>query len=76
MADGALRHARAQLAIAVTGIAGPGGGSAQKPVGLVYIALADGHNISSHEFRFGDIGRGAVRLLTVTEALKLLRAAL
>jgi nicotinamide-nucleotide amidase len=38
MADGALRHARAQLAIAVTGIAGPGGGSVEKPVGLVYIA--------------------------------------
>ena len=76
MADGALRHARAQLAIAVTGIAGPGGGSGEKPVGLVYVALADGHNISSHEYRFGDIGRGQVRLATVREAIKLLRAAL
>lgn len=76
MADGALRHARAQLAIAVTGIAGPGGGSAEKPVGLVYIALADGHNISSHEFRFGDIGRTRVRLATVQEALTLLRTKL
>jgi len=76
MADGALRHARAQLAIAVTGIAGPGGGSAEKPVGLVYIALADGHNISTHEFRFGDIGRGQVRLKTVAEAIRLLREAL
>src|SRR5580698_7435532 len=76
MADGALRHARAQLAIAVTGIAGPGGGSAEKPVGLVYVALADGHNISSHEYRFGDIGRGQVRLATVRGAIKLLRAAL
>ncbi|HUO03032.1 MAG TPA: CinA family protein [Rhizomicrobium sp.] len=74
MADGALRHARAQLAIAVTGIAGPGGGSADKPVGLVHVALADGHNIVSHEFRFGDIGRSEVRLATVKEALKLLRA--
>jgi nicotinamide-nucleotide amidase len=76
MADGALRHARAQLAIAVTGIAGPGGGSAEKPVGLVYVALADGHNIASREYRFGDIGRAQVRLATVREALKLLRAAL
>src|SRR6185437_3737181 len=67
MADGALRHARAQLAIAVTGIAGPGGGSVEKPVGLVYIALADGHEISSYEFRFGDIGRSNVRIATVQE---------
>jgi nicotinamide-nucleotide amidase len=72
MADGALRHARAQLAIAVTGIAGPGGGSAEKPVGLVYVALADGHNTSSYEYRFGDVGRSPVRLATVREALKLL----
>ena len=76
MADGALRQARAQLAIAVTGIAGPTGGSADKPVGLVYIALADGRDISSHEFRFGDIGRGEVRLATVREAIKLLSAAI
>jgi nicotinamide-nucleotide amidase len=75
MADGALRHARAQLAIAVTGIAGPGGGSVEKPVGLVYIALADGHEISSYEFRFGDIGRSNVRIATVQEAVKLLSAA-
>ena len=75
MADGALRHARAQLAIAVTGIAGPGGGSAEKPIGLVYIALADGRDISSHEYRFGDIGRTQVRLATVREAVKLLSAA-
>ena len=76
MADGALRHARAQLAIAVTGIAGPGGGSANKPVGLVHVALADGHNITSHEYRFGDIGRSQVRLATVREAVKLLSDAI
>jgi nicotinamide-nucleotide amidase len=76
MADGALRHARAQLAIAITGIAGPGGGSAEKPVGLVYIALAGNDGITSHEFRFGDIGRAQVRLATVEETLKLLSAAL
>lgn len=74
MADGALRHARAELAVAVTGVAGPGGGSAQKPVGLVYIALANGRGISSNEYRFGDIGRDQVRLATVREALELLSA--
>jgi nicotinamide-nucleotide amidase len=76
MADGALRHARAQLAIAITGIAGPGGGSAEKPVGLVYIALASSDGITSHEFRLGDIGRAQVRLATVQEALKLLADAI
>lgn len=40
MAEGALTHSSAQLSVAVTGIAGPGGGSSQKPVGLVYIASA------------------------------------
>lgn len=74
MADGALRHARAELAVAVTGVAGPGGGSAQKPVGLVYIALADGKDVTAHEYRFGDIGRDQVRLATVREALELLSA--
>jgi nicotinamide-nucleotide amidase len=76
MADGALRHARAQLGIAVTGIAGPGGGNAEKPVGLVYVALANGHTISSHEYRFGDMGRTEVRLATVREAIRLLSAAI
>ena len=76
MAEGALRHSHAQLAIAVTGIAGPGGGSAEKPVGLVYVAVADAHGTSAHEYRFGDIGRTEVRLSTVEEALLLLRARL
>lgn len=76
MAQGALKHSRAQLAIAVTGIAGPGGGSKDKPVGLVYIAIADAGGTSAHEFRFGDIGRDEVRLSTVEEALLLLRAKL
>jgi nicotinamide-nucleotide amidase len=73
MADGALRHSLAQLAVAVTGIAGPGGGNAQKPVGLVHIATArlDGET-EAQEFRFGDIGREQVRLATVAEALALL----
>lgn len=73
MAEGALKHARADIAVAVTGIAGPGGGSPQKPVGLVHIAVRrKGHIIRHHECRFGDIGRTPVRLATVREALEML----
>ena len=77
MADGALKHSLAQIAVAVTGIAGPGGGNAEKPVGLVYIATAKfGGETEAREFRFGDIGRDRVRLETVKAALGLLRARL
>jgi nicotinamide-nucleotide amidase len=68
MAQGAIRNSRANLAIAVTGIAGPGGGSADKPVGLVFIAVPG----QVQEHRFGDIGRSEVRLATVKAALALL----
>jgi nicotinamide-nucleotide amidase len=71
MAEGAVQHSRAQLAVAVTGIAGPGGGSADKPVGLVHIAVAGG-TMLHEEHRFGDIGRDRVRLKTVEAALRLL----
>src|ERR1700748_3029410 len=77
MAEGALKHSLAQLSIAVTGIAGPGGGSIEKPVGLVYVATAFlGSNVQVREYRFGDIGRAQVRLRTVEEALRLLRSRL
>ena len=77
MAEGALKHSLAQLSVAVTGIAGPGGGSAEKPVGLVYIATARlGSEVLIRECRFGDIGRAQVRLRTVEEALTLLRSRL
>ena len=77
MAEGALRHSLAQIAASVTGIAGPGGGSVEKPVGLVYIAVAkSGHAAAAHEYRFGDIGRSAVREKTVKTALSLLAAQL
>jgi nicotinamide-nucleotide amidase len=77
MAEGALKHSLAQLSVAVTGIAGPGGGSAEKPVGLVYIAAARlGGEVLAREYRFGDIGRAQVRLRTVEEALALLRSRL
>ena len=77
MAEGALRHARAEFSVAVTGIAGPGGGSPEKPVGLVYIGAANlaGHVIVQ-EHRFGDIGRDRVRLSTVEKAIELLRGCL
>ena len=74
MAEGVLKHSRAQIAVAVTGIAGPGGGTAQKPVGLVHIAACREGGATLHEeHRFGDIGRSNVRLKTVEAALKLLR---
>ena len=62
------------LAVAVTGIAGPGGGSAEKPVGLVYVAALKQNGAATvKEFRFGDIGRGEIRSRTMAEALILLR---
>jgi len=75
MAEGALKHALAQISVAVTGIAGPGGGSPEKPVGLVYIATAKlNGDTEEREFRFGDLGRDRVRLASVAEALNLLQA--
>jgi nicotinamide-nucleotide amidase len=73
MAAGALKHARADLAVAVTGIAGPGGGSAEKPVGLVHIAAGRGDRVIHRECRFGDIGRGEVRLQSVRVAFEMLQ---
>ena len=72
MAAGTLRASHAHIAVAVTGIAGPGGGTAFKPVGLVHIAAARSGRPSLHEeCRFGDIGRGAIRLAAVERALEL-----
>jgi nicotinamide-nucleotide amidase len=77
MATGALAHGRARLAVSITGIAGPGGGSADKPVGLVHFGLArDGAPVRTVERRFGDLGRDAVRLAGVEQALRLLEEAL
>lgn len=76
MADGALAHSRAQAAVAITGVAGPGGGSARKPVGLVHFGLAvEGRPTEHLERRYGDLGRGAVRLAAVGDALALLEKA-
>jgi nicotinamide-nucleotide amidase len=73
MAAGAIGASAADIAVSVTGIAGPSGGTAAKPVGLVFIgyAIKDG-TAASREYRFGDQGRSAIRAATVRETLKLL----
>lgn len=77
MVKGALDNSGADAAVAVTGIAGPGGGTAEKPVGLVHLAAMRRGGESIHEAcRFGDVGRTAVRLLTVKQALTMLRSLL
>jgi len=74
MARGAIARSAADLAVAVTGIAGPGGGTADKPVGLVHFAAAARHGRLVHEERrFGDIGRAAVRRESVLVALAMLK---
>jgi nicotinamide-nucleotide amidase len=74
MADGALKESRANLAIAVTGVAGPGGGTPLKPVGLVHIAVARENKPIFHQaMRFGDVGRMEVRRQTIIEALNMAR---
>ena len=72
MAEGALTRSDAQLAVAVTGIAGPGGGTAAKPVGLVHHACAGPGGAISHRRAVYEGGRGAVRLATVETALDML----
>jgi nicotinamide-nucleotide amidase len=73
MARGALGNANADIVVSITGIAGPGGGSPEKPVGLVHFAAASrGGRLIHRERRFGDIGRAEVRRRSVLEALALL----
>ncbi len=84
MAAGALWRSKASVSVAVTGIAGPGGGSEEKPVGLVHFAIARRVSVSReqldfkalhHEEHFGDIGRAEVRDASVSTAFRMLRQA-
>ena len=76
MAKGALAHSDADISVAVTGVAGPGGGTTEKPVGLVHLAAQrQGHAAIHLECRFGSIGRAGIRMATVAEALKLIDCA-
>jgi nicotinamide-nucleotide amidase len=74
MAEGALAHAVAELSIAVTGVAGPGGGTATKPVGLVHFASARKGGAVRHEQRIFPGDRAAIRLASVAFGLQLLDA--
>lgn len=69
MADGARNTARADYAVAVTGIAGPDGGSDKKPVGLVYVAVSTELATVVIEHKFGDLGREEIRKASVKAAL-------
>ena len=74
MAEGALEASDAHIAVAVTGVAGPGGGSPLKPVGLVHFATARANGPILHRVeRFGDLGRSAIRLEAVRVALEMMR---
>lgn len=76
MAEGALARSGADLAVAITGIAGPGGATATKPVGLVHFGLAARGRPTQHvERRYGELGRALVREAAVAEALRLLEQA-
>ncbi|MBY5619758.1 CinA family protein [Rhizobium leguminosarum] len=77
MVHGALFRSRAEIAVAVTGIAGPGGGSAEKPVGLVHLAAKSRAGTLIHrKMLYGDIGRSEVRLATIRTALEMVRSLL
>ncbi|HKD23127.1 MAG TPA: CinA family protein [Rhizomicrobium sp.] len=74
MAEGAVQNSNAHMAVSVTGVAGPGGGTKLKPVGLVHIAAArEGRSILHEAHRFGDIGRSEIRIKSVEAALLLLQ---
>ena len=80
MAEAGMRAVRGteltHVAISITGVAGPGGGSEAKPVGLVHFACVGPAGASARTMRYGDIGRNAVRRESVLTALQILDAAL
>jgi nicotinamide-nucleotide amidase len=76
MAEGALSRSRASIAVSVTGVAGPGGGSAAKPVGLVCFGLAQTGKTARTERRIFPGDRTAIRAAAVLHAFAMIRAAL
>ena len=73
MVQGALAQAPVDLVVSITGIAGPGGGTPGKPVGLVHVAAASRSGaLVHHERHYGDIGRANVRRVSVLDALAML----
>jgi nicotinamide-nucleotide amidase len=74
MAEGALENSNAHISVAITGVAGPNGGTEMKPVGLVHLATARANQSVHHRVeRFGDIGRENIQLAAVQIALEMLR---
>ena len=74
MARGALGKAKVDIVVAITGVAGPGGGTPEKPVGLVHFAASTrAGKLTHHEARYGDIGRSLVREKSVLQALAMLK---
>lgn len=74
MAEGALRHSHANVSVSVTGIAGPGGGSEEKPIGLVHFGCARPQTATHHvRMTYGDIGRNEVRHAAIGTALAMIR---
>lgn len=74
MAEGAIANSKADVSVAVTGVAGPGGGSPEKPVGLVHFAAARRGAATAMEVRrFGNVGRDEIRMASVEVALAMLR---
>ena len=73
MVKGALKNSLADIAVSITGIAGPGGGSKEKPVGLVYFAAGrrGGKRLAQRRL-YGEIGRSRVRALSVVQALSMI----
>ncbi len=74
MAQGALENSNATICVSVTGIAGPGGGSEEKPVGLVFVAVAGPLGLFVEELRYGELGRDEVRAETAQAAMEMLVA--
>ncbi|MGD9543078.1 MAG: CinA family protein [Methylocystis sp.] len=75
MAQGALERSAADVAVAVTGVAGPGGGTEEKPVGLVHFACASRNGGVDHvERRFGSLSRAEIRAASVAQALEMMIA--